>query len=200
VATRQIVGKLCERCGVPLAGKAKCPDCGERILAFEAARAWSVYSGPLRRGLLSIKERSQLGFGWLLAQELVDIYRGAAWESDLVVCLPLARQRQRHRGYNQVELFAKPLARMLGLPFSSDALWRRRETQAQFDLSPEDRWKNVDGAFQAEPEKVGGRSILLVDDIMTTGATANESAKALKNAGAGVVIVLVVARTLLGHR
>lgn len=195
--TRRLEGRVCERCGAPLADKAQCGDCGGRDLAFEAARAWGIYSGPLRHALLALKDRRELSFGWLVANELARLYTDLRWTNDLVTAVPLANQRQRHRGYNQVELFARPFARMIGLPFSSGALWRRRETEAQFDLSPSERWKNVQEAFQADASQFMGKSVLLMDDIMTTGATAHAAASALREAGAREVLVLAIARTVV---
>lgn len=149
---------------------------------------------PSRRALLAPVERRSPSFGWLLARELLHPHRAMGWIKELVAPVPLARQRRRHRGYNRIEAFATPVARLIGLSFSSDALWRRRDPKAQFDLSPNERWKNVQGAFQADADKIGGRSVLLLDDIMTTGATGNASATASKDAGAREVFVLAIAR------
>lgn len=113
---------------------------------------------------------------------------------DLVVPVPLGRQRQRERGFNQSAELSRRLARHCHLRHAPAALERKRETLAQAGLTAEARHRNLNRAFAARSKLVQGRSILLVDDVLTTGTTANASALALKRAGAHRVCVLTATR------
>jgi ComF family protein len=117
---------------------------------------------------------------------------------DLIIPVPLHRERLRWRGFNQAVLLARPLARARGIPLDVDALCRHRPTQPQAGLAAVARRPNMRGAFSVRRrEAVAGRSILLVDDVYTTGATVNECARVLRGAGARRVDVLVLARAIL---
>jgi ComF family protein len=114
---------------------------------------------------------------------------------DAVVPVPLAPARERERGFNQARLIAEHLARVLGTPLRAGWLARARRTAPQTDLTAAERRANVQGAFVAAGA-VAGRHVLLVDDVLTTGATVEECARALRVAGAGRVGVVTVARVL----
>ena len=108
---------------------------------------------------------------------------------------PLHRQRELQRGYNQADLVARPLARNLGLPYRAVLLTRTKPRPDKHILSLEERWESVRGAFATRPgSKVDNLRVLLVDDVMTTGATLDAAARALRDAGAKSVIGLTVAR------
>jgi ComF family protein len=112
--------------------------------------------------------------------------------------VPLHRQRERERGYNQAALIAKPLAKLLRLPYKSVLLTRIRPRPDKHLLSYEERWESVRGAFATRPgSQVDNLRVLLVDDVMTSGATLDSSAKTLREAGARSVIGLTVARAVL---
>jgi ComF family protein len=114
------------------------------------------------------------------------------------VPVPLHRQRERERGYNQAALIAKPLAKRLGLPYKSVLLTRIRPRPDKHLLSYEERWESVRGAFATRPgSQVDNLRVLLVDDVMTSGATLDSCAKTLREAGARSVIGLTVARAIL---
>jgi ComF family protein len=116
-----------------------------------------------------------------------------------VVPVPLHRNRQRERGYNQVDLIAGPLARRLGLPYRSVLLVRSKPRPDKQRLSLHERWTSVRGAFAAQPgSRVDNLRVLLVDDVMTTGATLDACARALRQAGAAAVYALTVARAPRG--
>jgi ComF family protein len=143
-----------------------------------------------------LKKRRNEALGAILADKLSAIYSSQRWQVDLVISVPLARDRQLERGYNQATLLAQPLARMTGLNYRADALARVRKTNPQFALTARERWRNLQSAFAAEPTGVAQLSVLVVDDIMTTGATMNAAAKALREAGASKVYGLTLARAL----
>jgi ComF family protein len=113
---------------------------------------------------------------------------------DVVIPVPLHKQRLKERGFNQSLLLAREVARVFGLEVDYRSLKRIRPTRPQVDLKPDERKKNVKGAFDVKsPERVRGRRVLLVDDVFTTGATVSECARVLKKAGAEVY-VLTLAR------
>ncbi len=118
------------------------------------------------------------------------------WKVDLVAAVPLERKRLIERGYNQSEILAKRLAKRAGLAFMGRALSRQRPTLSQVGLSREQRVINVDGAFYAERGTVTNKTVLLVDDVITTGATLNSCSESLINAGAREVYGLTLARSV----
>lgn len=181
---------------MPSAPDAGCIACEAHAYAFDTARAWAVYRGEIRKAILSLKHRQNRILGRRLASYLVELYRSYGWKADLLIPIPLAVGRQRQRGYNQVDLFAQPVAEALGLPCFERALVRRHETEPQFELNAAQRWENLHGTFHADPIPLRGMRILLVDDIMTTGATLDAAAEALKAAGAGQVFAMTLTRAL----
>jgi competence protein ComFC len=133
--------------------------------------------------------------GRWFAGRLAEVARREALTADVVVPVPLHRQREREGGYNQADLIARPLARRLGLPYRAVLLMRTKPRPDKHILSLEERWDSVRGAFATRPgSKVDNLRVLLVDDVMTTGATLDACARALQGAGAKSVIGLTVAR------
>jgi len=121
------------------------------------------------------------------------------WPIDIVVPIPLSDKRRKERGYNQVALVAMPLADSLKWLYKPQALKRVRETRSQVGLSLEERRVNVTNAFQADAGLVRDKSVLLMDDVATTGATLSAAASALSVAGAKKVYALTLARALPHH-
>lgn len=116
-----------------------------------------------------------------------------------MVPVPLGKQRMKERGYNQVGLLAMPLAAIQGWRYSPQVLVRMRETRSQVGLSPMERKENISGAFRAVPVLAAGKVILLVDDVVTTGATLGACSEALIKAGAKHIYALTLARALPHH-
>lgn len=187
---------LCSKCGYPLLARGEsCPACPPDGFAFEAARAWGPYAAELRKAILKLKHKQNRALGAALSQPLIDLARTLPGRPDGLVSVPLSAGRLAERGYNPVDLLAGPLADGLGLPLLGSALQRWRETQPQMALSVCQRWQNVEAAFRADAG-IAGRQLILIDDIMTTGATLHAAAVALLAAGAGRVHALSLARTL----
>lgn len=129
-----------------------------------------------------------------MGEWLWQVVQQAGWELQLVVPVPLGRARQRQRGYNQVALIASSLAGRLGIEFRPDAIQRTRETRSQVGLDANARRENVQGAFQARPQLVQDRTVCLVDDLLTTGATLIACAEAVRQAGCRQVVGVSVGR------
>lgn len=162
-------------------------------------RSWAVLEDPLQEALHKLKYRRDIGLGDALAGQIAEFVRAQEWPVEIVVPVPLGRKRIAERGYNQVGLIARPLALALKAGFSPGGLVRQRETRSQVGLTKSERLNNVRGAFRARPALVGGKIVLLVDDVATTGSTLSSGAEALLAAGARGVYALTVARALPRH-
>ncbi|MCF6278182.1 MAG: ComF family protein, partial [Anaerolineales bacterium] len=166
---------------------------------YKMVRSWLVFDGPIRKAIHRVKYRRDFGLGDALADNMKSYLSELHWDIEMIIPVPLGRERFRERGYNQVGLIARPLAASQGWDFSPRALKRARETISQVGLSASERKDNVRGAFVADDRKVAGRSILLVDDVATTGATLDACAQALINGDARDVYALTIARALPHH-
>lgn len=184
----------CERCGRPLTHPGLCAHCRREERAF--ARAWpaAIYCEPLREILHSFKYGRETRLAPFLAGLVVARLKTASGvpAAPLVVPVPLDPGRLSERGFNQAELLAREVAHTLGWPLAIGLLRRTRPTRPQSELTVEERRDNVAGAFKARVE-AAGKVIVLIDDIFTTGATADSASAALLAAGAKRVYVATVA-------
>lgn len=197
-------GPVCAVCGLPLASDEAfggvCAGCRRGEHRFDIARSYGIYNFPLRNLILRLKfsggERGGRALGGLLAPLAMSFEIAGP----LIIPVPLHRSRERERGYNQSYILAQGLYSRLKRKTTVAApldgiLIRKRSTPPQTGLRRAARLENVRGAFAVEaPESIQGRGVILVDDVMTTGATASACAAALKRAGAQKVAVLTVAR------
>jgi ComF family protein len=190
---------VCDRLGIPLPFDTGGPTLSAAALAnppaYDRARAVARFDGAMRRlvhGLKYADRHEGLAlFGRWLAGAAGELLPG----TDLIVPVPLARWRLWRRRYNQAALLARALGRETGLPVEPMVLVRTRATPSQVGLTPDQRRRNVQGAF-AVPERmlaaVQGRNVLLLDDVVTTGATAEACARTLRRAGATRVDVIAL--------
>jgi competence protein ComFC len=146
-----------------------------------------------------MKYRGNIGFGEAIALQMTDFVRSLQWPVEMMIPVPLGKKRLKERGYNQVGLVARPLAHQLGLRYEPAALWKTRETRSQVGLTVSQRSKNVKEAYQAAPHDVRQKSVLIMDDVATTGSTIIACTTALLAAGAQEVYVLTIARALPHH-
>jgi ComF family protein len=190
----------CSRCGSRLPATAPaedCPQCHALKLRFRGVTRLGSYEGPLRLAVLRIKRPHERALAVALGDLLADVVAAQTnpLELDVVVPIPMHWTRRARRGSNSAESIAARLAERMHLPLASDLLARRRRTAPQANLSPGRRRANVRGAFRARPHKdLIGAKVLLVDDILTTGATLNEASKTLLKAGAAEIWTAVLAR------
>ncbi len=194
---RFLDGPVCDGCGAPFDFDpgARCAACLAKPRAFDAARAACLYDETSRGPILQLKHADRLDLAPLFARWLSRTARELIEEADAIAPVPLHPLRLLRRRYNQAAEIARPLAAMTGTPYLPDALVRRRATATQGGKSGSGRKRNVAGAFEApDPRRVAGLRILLIDDVLTTGATAEGCARALKAAGAARVDLAVVAR------
>lgn len=174
-----------------------CAECRGVALGFDRALRLGPYSGPLRDAVLRTKSLSGESLADYLGRVFAEQRREAilAERIDLVTAVPLHWWRRWTRGYNQSEAVARELARGLGAPFAPRLLRRVRWTPQRVQPTREARRENVKGAFRVRSgARLEVRTVLVVDDVMTTGSTLSEVARALKAAGAGRVVVACLAR------
>jgi ComF family protein len=183
--------ELCPRCALASPGAAVCGRCLSQPPAYDATSAALAYAFPADVLVQALKFRGELALapvlGDLLARRIADA-------ADCIVPVPLSGERLRSRGYNQSLEIARRVATVTGTRLAPELCERRRDTATQMDLPLEERAKNVRGAFHC-PGIIGSATVAVLDDVMTTGATLDEIAAALKRAGATRVVNWVVART-----
>lgn len=212
-ALRPLAGATCEVCGEGMsssqqhAGIRNCDACQESPPSFAKATAYGAYEGELRGLIHLLKYERVLPAARVLGGMLADAIQKLDLGSHpvLVIPVPLHRSKRREREFNQAELIARSALKTSALTGSDrsnfelapDLLTRVRPTQSQIGLTRPQRQENMRGAFRvAHLNKVAGRTVLLVDDVLTTGTTASECARVLIKAGAKQVLVATVARTM----
>jgi len=197
----------CHGCGIPAdisynfpTENFECALCRNNSFFFDRARSLGPYDAALKKLIYHFKFRKQPGVMKDIAPFMADYFdrQEESWEGFYVVPVPLFFRRMKERTFDQSFLIAREVAKVLNLPLANGLLRRVRDTESQALMKTKvERAKNIRGAFGVDrPDRVAGLNILLVDDVMTTGATVNEAAKMLKRAGAGQIHVFTLARAL----
>lgn len=205
--TRFIAGLCCEKCGAPLPGDVAdgdgeallCDDCLTIARPWHRGRAAMVYAGTGRQLVLALKHGDRLDLAPALAAMLSRAVAPLIRPEMIVAPVPLHLRRLMRRRYNQSALVSARLARLHGLDHLHDLLLRRRHTPGQDHRSVSDRFANVAGAIAVNPRRaaqLAGRPVLLIDDVMTSGATLAAATETLSAAGAGAISVAVLARAV----
>lgn len=195
----RVVEPICPRCGRHPAQQdawsadALCPECHASPRPLTQMRAALRYQEPASAAIHRFKYEGYFALGGSLAGLMIDAWPRWDASPDLILPIPLHARRRRQRGYNQSELLARPLGEALHIPVDAKLLQRTRHTIPQVGLGPEERHENVRGAFAAD-SGVAGRRVLLIDDVLTTGATMTAAAEALLAAGAVSVAAYCLAR------
>lgn len=191
---------VCRKCGLPAgpseAAPGLCPECQKSPPPWDEAAYFGPYSGKLKDLTLALKYSGALYLSELCADLLLESAQCLP-APDLIIPVPLARSRLKKRGFNQALEIGRHLSKRTGAPLSFNALKRIRDNRPQEGLGRADRIENMRGAFKAGKEACGA-SVWLIDDVMTTGSTLAECARALKSAGAKGVRLLFLARTMSG--
>lgn len=197
----------CMQCGYPLYADATgdflesfvCGDCKIHKKWFDIASAACHYNDQTRRLIHKYKFEGLTGISVFLGKLMLQkyLYDDRLGGEDIIIPVPLHKVRMRERGFNQAELLAKYLFRYASIPVATDVLFRIRNTKPLYDMTIEQRQKNLRGAFRVKDElRIKDRTILVIDDIYTTGSTSYEVARTLKKAGALKVHILTVCRAL----
>ncbi len=202
----RISGPMCARCGRPFssplalqAAQPLCHLCRRDAYAFDAARSFGIYDDRLVQAIVQLKYHALTPLGGWFAERMAELAAAQPemFAADVVVPVPLHSSRLRERGYNQAELIARPLARRLRLPLRSYLLVRTRPRPEKLKLTRRERWLTVRGAYAMRGAgRIDKLRVLLVDDVLTSGATLDACARALKGSGAARVTALTVARVV----
>ena len=192
----------CSRCGEGISSSAQeqCAACRNAPPPFAKATAVGPYDGKLRGLIHLLKYHNVRPAAATLAKQLLPVlqaHRVEIGERPLMIPIPLHRNKFRARGFNQAEEIARALRKFTGYDLKLHVMQRRRDTASQTGMTAHQRRENVRGAFVIKPQHkrdVAGRNVILMDDVMTTGATAAECARVLVRAGAKQVFVLTAAR------
>ena len=178
---------LCMKCGVMLQywEEEYCLDCKKTVHKFERSFAVWEYDTYMKASISRFKFQGKIEYTFFYVRHMVTLYRSIlqALQIDIIIPVPIHKQRRRERGFNQAELLAKELGKQLGLPVCTDYLLRIKKTKPQKELNAKERKKNLQQAFSCnkkrKKEAMAWKRILLVDDIYTTGSTLDECATAL---------------------
>ena len=197
-AIQPLYPPLCFHCGTHLLYNTPCRNCRNGAIHLSMLRVFGRYRGSLRLSIHALKYDGQKRLAQPLGSLLAQAYQRYNLQADLIIPVPLHKERERQRGYNQTALLARQCAAELSVPLREDILLRHRATATQASLKAQERQHNVEGAFACRPQfangALAGRTILLLDDVCTTGATLEACARPLFAAGAKRVCGLVLAR------
>lgn len=183
----------CHRCWLPLRYAKLCRHCGEHPPAFSELRAAFVMDDGARRLAHELKYEGMTALAEPMARRMLDEI--TVNDAGMIVPVPLHRSRERARGYNQAAMLAREIAKLAGIDADERAVRRVRDTAPLVKtMHRDERLAIMRGAFEAVPERVDGRRVLLVDDVATTGATLDSCARALRESGARDVRALTWAR------
>ena len=186
----------CPLCGRWIGKRIVCGSCmGSRMYYSEGSFGFS-FRGPLREAIHVFKFQGRKNVGRYLMRLLRGHIQAMADRFDVIVPLPVTEKRLRERGFNQSFIIAEEIGGMTGKPLNYNVLFKTKETRDQYLLSRQERRSNVRGAFAVKNNKeMAKMTVLLVDDLFTTGSTAREASKLLLRAGAHKVVLFTLART-----
>ena len=193
---------MCVKCGYPfpadldLGGMPLCPVCAAGKCELDLIRSACVYDDASRSAMLPFKHGGRIKYARFMSRAMIWALRDTDIDADVVMPVPLASRRLFKRGYNQATLLARPIARALGVPMDLDSVRRKyRPDMGHKNARP--RMENIRGVFSViNPDRIRGRKILLVDDVMTTGATFSEMRRVLIRAGASAVYGVTFCRVV----
>lgn len=190
----------CPQCGQRVgitASDGCCSNCRERRLRFDSVQSIGGYENELREAVLRLKHPGQEPLAAALGDMLYEkLKKPRDLQIDVIAPIAMHFWRRLRRGVNGPELIAEQLARRLALPVARGLLVRRRNTRPQAELTPTERFRNMRGAFRVGTGyHLSAARVMLIDDVLTTGATCSEASRTLKQAGAERVDVAVLART-----
>ncbi len=186
----------CLKCGKPVysAETEYCMDCQKQSHVFTKGIALWSYDEQVRKAVYRFKYKNRREYAGYFGEELIKRYgrQMRGWDADAVIPVPLHKKRLKRRGFNQAELIAKEIGRRLEVPVEPDMVFRIVNTRPQKELNEKERHKNLKNAFKISKNVVKLKKIILVDDIYTTGATADAIARLLLRAGVEKIYVVIL--------
>jgi ComF family protein len=190
----RVLPPVCMKCGKPQAESGICSECAEWDSAIDGVRSPFIFEGVIRRAIHELKYHNLRALVPLMAQFLYEYYLANPLPGDIIIPVPLHRKRLNERGYNQSARLARELGRLTAIHVNTDILARKKHTAPQVrTASVTERRENVAGAFSCTDNTLQGKSVMLIDDVTTSGSTLDACAAALKAAGAASVWGLTVA-------
>jgi len=186
---------VCEICGTPISEGRVCHHCNVERPYFSKARSYALYKDVMRTAIIEFKFHQRIRIGEYLGNLLGEFALKLDWNIDAIVPIPLSKKRLKERGFNQSEIIAKEISKVIKIPVI-DGLKRIKETLPSIELSPNERRENIHMAFLMTDPKLKAKRVLIVDDVYTTGATINEAARTLIKREVKEVRALTLAREL----
>jgi ComF family protein len=184
----------CEHCGRKLLAPSNyCSSCKGKSIYVDKARSLFNYEKPIDGFIQQLKYYDKRFVADIFGEKLANLYRKNYFNADCLCFIPMTKKSKRKRGYNQSELIANSLSKQISVPVK-ELVTKEKETVRQAKLSREERLKNLKGCFKPKSKKeIDGKTIVLIDDVLTTGATSEAVAEVLKKKGAKAVYLLTVA-------
>lgn len=186
----------CRKCGKPLSGEEKeyCGDCIRKKHEFRQGKAPFVYDEVMRRSIARYKYDGRKEYSVFYAEEILRrcAKEMLGWNAEVMVPIPLHPSRRRKRGFNQAELLAEELSKRCGIPVDGKLLCRTKKTHVQKELNDQERFVNLRDAFSVRRRNFPYKTIILVDDIYTTGSTIDAAAGTLRENGAQTIFFLSI--------
>lgn len=184
----------CNHCGrLTTYAVTYCDSCAEHNISFDVARSVFDYVKPISALIKGFKYEGKRYLAQVFASQIKNLYYSEFIEADVIVYVPMSNERLKERGYNHAKLLAKELSAVLDVPVSDTAIIKTVETPRQANLSRQERRKNLQKSFKVVSEEIKDKNVLLVDDVLTTGTTADTISEQLKNKGTKKVSVLTIA-------
>lgn len=192
---------MCKRCSFPFYySEQNCPDCkNNKNIYFDVLKSPYIYSGAIKKLIRSLKYSRKVFLAKDLSCLLADFIfkENIDSETDFIVAVPMYGLKKFFRGYNQAELLAEAVSKIINKPVLKDIIVRKRNTKPQFKLNKQQRYKNLENMFCINKKYsniIKNQKVLLIDDVATTGATLNECAKTLKENKAQKIVAVTLAR------
>lgn len=188
---------ICKKCGSEIDEQYEyCQNCKNKQVYYKFARAPFKYDGEIKTSIHNFKYSNAKYLASSFSNFMTDTIIQENYEFDLLIPVPLTKQREKYRGYNQSLLLCEQISKNLHVPVLKDCLIRNKFITSQTKLSFEERYKNLEDCFEiTNPALIKGKKILLIDDVMTTGATVEACSKLLMENGANIVYICTIART-----
>lgn len=186
----------CKKCGQPVSDEREeyCYDCGKKRHAYDQGKSVWLYRDEMKQSLYRFKDGGRREYAFFYAGESVRLYGDWIRKKDIqaIIPIPIHKNRMRKRGYNQAQVYAEELGKLLGLPVDTKTLLRRADTIPQKKLNDRERKNNLKKAFKIGTDSVQWKKVLIVDDIYTTGSTTDAASEILREFGVKEIYVLSV--------
>ena len=193
----RLILPLCQKCGKPEPSGVYCPECWKKQSSVDVIRSVFIFEGTIRSAVHALKYQNLYAISGCLGELMARYYKEYGLTGDFLLPVPLHEKRTRDRGYNQSELLAREISKIIHVPVKQRLITRVKDTKPQARTSvAEERRKNVDSAFLCKNNEVAGKNIVVIDDVCTSGATLEACATALKTAGAKHITGFTLAREI----